>query len=573
MNILGITGLGVSPAACLVRDGRLIAMAEEERFNRFKGSYGMLPEKATQFCLNYGNLSLDDIDYIAFPWDVYKYKFYMPYFLFITYLKRAPKIKSNAWLTTLAELLKYQPDRAKVSLISMLRKAGLRGRIPPIEFIPHHLAHATSSFYCSGFDEAYILVIDGSGEDICTTVFKGKGLDIEEKKCFKIPDSLGWFYQSITEFLGFLPNMDEGKTMALAAYGEYNEKIYSKFKKMIFFNKNGDYKYDASYSFLGRHTYGEIYSDKMVGLFGNMRYRNEPLQQIYKDIAFAAQDILEKIVISIVEDVSRASDYNKKLCITGGVSLNCKMNGAIAKQDYIEHIFIPPFSNDAGSALGAALYLSKEKGYNPKFRMEHAYWGPEFSNDEIKQLLDRSGAKFKEDSDIEISVAKLLSQDKIVGWFQGRMEIGPRALGARSILANPTKDRMKEKVDKIKSREDWRPFAPSILYEKKDEYLIRAKESPFMTLAFEVGEKIKEKIPAIVHIDNTARPHLVKRDVNPRYWKLISEFEKISGIAAILNTSFNIQGEPIVCSPIEALKTFYATDIEYLAIGNFLVYK
>jgi carbamoyltransferase len=573
MNILGITGLGVSPAACLVQDGKLIAMAEEERFNRIKGSFGLLPEQATRFCLNYAGLGLDDIDYIVFPWDTAKYRLYMPYFLFMTYLKRAPKFQGRLSTLALKELLKYQPSNVKASIKSMLRKAGIKGRIPPIEFIPHHLAHAASAFYCSGFDEAHILVIDGSGEDKCTTIFKGKGLEIKEKKCFRIPDSLGWFYQSITEFLGFLPNRDEGKTMALAAYGKYNENVYSKFKKMIDFNKNGNYRYDASYSFLGKHSRGEVYSKKMVELLQDIRYPKQPIQQIHKDIAFTAQDILEKIVISLAENIAHEPDYNKKVCIAGGVGLNCKMNGVIASKNYVEDIFIPPVSNDAGSALGAALYSSKEKGYNPKFKMEQAYWGPEFTNAQIKQLLDRTGARYKEESNIETTIAELLSQDKIVGWFQGRMEIGPRALGARSILANPLKEEMKNKVNTVKGRETWRPFATSILDENKDEFLIKAKESPFMNLAFKVSHQIKENIPAVVHVDNTTRAHLVKKDVNLKYWKLIKEFGKIDGTAAILNTSLNIQGEAIACSPEDGLRTFYATSIDYLALGDFLIYK
>jgi len=574
MNILGITGLGVSPAACLVRDGRLIAMAEEERFNRIKGSFGLMPLRAVCFCLDSGKLNLEDIDYIVFPWNAYRYRFYMPYFFLKTYIRRAPKTQTDTLIPKLEELLKYQPNRVKGLIIAMLRKAGIRGEIPPIEFIPHHIAHAASAFYCSGFDKAYILIIDGSGEDKCTTIFKGEGLEIKEKKCFKIPDSLGWFYQSITEFLGFLPNRDEGKVMALASHGRYREEIYSKLKKMIFFNGNGNYKYDASYSFFGRHIHGTIYSEKMIKLLKHPRYYREPIEQVHKDIAFAAQDILEKITISIIKDISRNPDYNKKLCIAGGVGLNCKMNGTIAAKDYVEQIFIPPVSNDAGSALGAALYFSKENGYNPKFRMEHAYWGPEFSDNEVKKILNKLGVKFKEDLEIETTIARLLSQDKTIGWFQGRMEIGPRALGARSILASPTKEWMSEYINmNIKHREPWRPFAPSMLYEKSSNYLIRPKESPFMTLAFDVSKKIREDMPAVVHIDNTTRPHLVKKDINPKYWKLITEFEKISGVPVILNTSFNVDEEPIVCTPEQALRTFFNSSLKYLALGNFLVYK
>ncbi len=573
MNVLGITGLGVSPAACLVQNGQLIVMAEEERFNRLKGSFGLVPEKATRFCLNYAKLTLDDIDFIVFPWNTYRYKFYMPYFFFSTYIRRSPKLHTDALILKLEELLKYHPNRIKQIIVFMLRRIGLKGTVPPIEFIPHHIAHAASTFYLSGFDNAYILIIDGSGEDRCTTIFKGENLEIREKKSFRIPDSLGWFYQSITEFLGFLPNKDEGKTMALASYGRYNKIVYSKFKKMISFNESGNYKYDASYSFLGKHIHGTIYSEKMFKLLRDARLPQEPIKQIHMDIAFAAQDILEKIVISIVKDISRLPDYNRKICIAGGVGLNCKLNGVISAEDSVEQIYIPPVTNDAGSALGAALYLSKEKGYNPKIKMESAYWGPEFSNSTIKKLLNRLGIKFKEDSRIESTVARLLAQDYIVGWFQGRMEIGPRALGNRSILATPVNIEIRNKVNMIKNREMWRPFAPSILYEASNDYLDKSRESPFMNLAFEVPEKIKNNIPAVVHVDNTTRPHLVKKEINPKYHRLINEFSQISKTPVILNTSFNINGEPIVCTPEDCLKTFYASEMKYLAIEDFLIYK
>ncbi len=573
MNVLGITGLGVDPAACLVQNGTLIAMAEEERFNRIKNSFGLLPEKAARFCLDYSKLSLDEIDYIVFPWDTYRYKFYMPYFFLRTYLQHSPKLQTDTIIPKLIELLKYQPANIRTSIKSMLCIAGIKGKIPPIKFIPHHLAHAANAFYCSGFDKAHILIIDGSGEDKCTTIFKGDALEIKEIKSFKIPNSLGWFYQSITEFLGFTPNKHEGKTMALASYGKYNKEIELKFKKMISFDKKGKYKYNASYSFLGKHVRGTIFSEKMAKLLKNFRYYYEPIEDVHKDIALAAQKILEEIIVSIIQSLASFTDYNRKICIAGGVGLNCKMNGIVAALDCVEDIFIPPTSNDAGAALGAALYFSKVKGYDPKLKMEHAYWGPEFSNKQIIMLLDKLNIKYTKDLEIEITAAKLLAENKVVGWFQGRMEIGPRALGARSILANPTNNWMKNKINGLKNRELWRPFSPSLLYEAKDEYLIKPKESPFMTLAFEVPEKIKERIPSVVHIDNSTRAHLVKKEANPKYWKLINEFSKISGLPVILNTSFNIQGEPIVCTPEDALRTFYATEIDYLVMGDYLIYK
>jgi len=573
MNVLGISGLGVDPAACLVRDGKLVAMAQEERFNRLKGSFGLLPQKATLFCLEFAELTLDEIDSIVFSWDVYRYKFQMPYFFLKTYLERAPKFQAGSFMPTLAELLKYRPANVKNAIASMLRQSGLKGKIPPIEFIPHHLAHAASAFYFSGFDKSHILVIDGSGEDKCTTVFKGDGLELKEEKSFKIPNSLGWFYQSITEFLGFLPNMHEGKTMALASYGKYDKEIFSSLRKMISCDGKGDYRYDASYSFLGKHVNGKVFSEKMETLLKNKRGYLGPIEQAHKDIAFAGQKILEEIAISLVKSISGLAGYNGNICLSGGIAQNCKMNGTIAGLNYVNNIFIPPAPNDAGAALGAALYFSKTKGYGQKLRTEHAQWGPEFSNSKIEAMLNGLKIKYEKHNQIEEVTAKLLEKDKIVGWFQGRMEIGPRALGARSILANPQKNWMKDKVNLIKNRESWRPFSPSLLYEDREEYLDKPKDSPFMALAFEVPEKIKLKIPSAVHIDNTARAHLVKKEVSPRYWRLINEFKKLTSTPALLNTSFNIQGEPIVCTPQEALKTFAASKIDYLVMEDFLIYR
>jgi carbamoyltransferase len=575
MKIIGINGLGVVPSACLLADGKLIAFAEEERFTRLKGSFGMMPGRAAKFCLDFAGLKLEDIDYIAFGWDCNLYRFYMPLFIAGKYLTRSPKAQGSSNIFKVAEeLVKYQPSNVTRLLTEMFRTAGVKGKIPPIEFVPHHLAHAASAFYTSGFDKAHILVIDGSGENRCTTILKGEGTNLTMVKSFKIPDSLGWFYQSITEFLGFMPNRHEGKVMALASYGVRDETILGKMKQMISYDSNGDYRYHAEYCISGHHDNGKIYSEQMVELLGPPRFHGEPIMDTHRNIAFAAQLVLEEIATNMVRAVSSMQGYNGNICIAGGVGLNCKMNGAIAALPEVKDIFVPPVSNDAGTALGAAMYLSNKKNYDPRFKMEHAYWGPAFSNGQIKQTLTRSAVRFTEEPNIELTTAKLLAENKIVGWFQGRMEAGSRALGARSILASPLPKTMRDTInEKVKGRENWRPFAASILDEEKHKYIAQPKQSPFMALAFKVTDEMAEKIPSAVHIDSTTRPQFVTKQTNARYWNLINEFGKLTGVYALLNTSLNTNEEPIVCTPEQALRAFYASGMDYLAIDNFLLHK
>jgi carbamoyltransferase len=575
MNILGINGLGTAPSACLVHDGQLIAMAEEEKLNRQKGSFGLMPVKAAKFCLDFKNLKLSDIDYIAFGWDANRYRLYMPYFFLYTYIRHAPKFqRASNIFKSIEQILKYHPGNVRYMIEEMFRASGLMGDIPPIVFVPHHIAHAACSFYASGFDDAYILVIDGSGEDKCTTIARGEGSAIYDVRDFKIPDSLGWFYQSITEFLGFIPNRHEGKVMALASYGHEDKVVSGKIDKMISLGHNGAYTYAAKYSFLGTHSSGRIYSDETARLLGRARGHSEPILGLHKNIAYHTQKTLEGIARGLVNSTVSRPDYKGRLCVSGGVGLNCKMNGVIAEMDCVDEIFVSPFPNDAGAALGAALYVSQKQGFDPRSKMEHSYWGPSFNCQEVEKALIRYGVKFRKEPEIERTTADLIFKDKVVGWFQGRMETGPRALGNRSILANPLNNQMSDHVNKkVKNRESWRPFAPSILHEERQRYIINSREAPFMAISFNVSEQIKQQIPAVVHIDNTTRPHLVKKDVNPRYWNMINEFRKKSGIAAVLNTSFNSNEEPIVCTPEDALRTFYASGMDYLAIEDFLVYK
>lgn len=421
-------------------------------------------------------------------------------------------------------------------------------------------------------EEAYIMVVDGSGENKCTTIYRGKGLDIETVKTFTIPDSLGWFYQSITDFLGFSPNNHEGKVMALAAYGAPDPDIYAKLHKMLSFDDLGNYRYDSRYSFGGTQVPGRIFSKEMTELLGAPKEKGDVLSDFHKNLAFAAQDILEQVCTNMARNISSSNDFKGNICIAGGVGLNCKMNGSIAGMDQISKVFVPPHCSDAGTALGAAMQLSAEQGCDPRFSMEHAYWGPGYSREEILDALQRSGQEFEEQENICLSAANLLAEGKVIAWFQGRMEVGPRALGNRSILANPGSSAMRDHINQnIKDRETWRPFAASIAEEYKNRYLKNTSDSPFMTLAFPVTEEMCEKAVSAIHTDMTTRPQIVSKTANEKYWQLITEFGNITGVYALLNTSFNMSEEPIACSPDDAIRSFSASGIDYLAIGDFLV--
>ncbi len=580
MIILGMFALGTSngcnPAACLLVDGKLVSMAEEERFLKFKGGCSLFPVKATKYCLDHGGIDPGDVDYIAFGWDGNYYPWKMATALAVKWGRytRVGTSKVDTDKDAYANLALCSAGHLRHQIADTLRAAGFLGEMPPIEFIPHHQAHAASAYYCSGFDRSAILVIDGSGEMDCTSSFVGEGLKITPNPGihYTIPDSLGWFYAGMTEYLGFKPYNDEGKVMGLASYGRPNGEIAGKIGRILRLGEGG-YRVDPSYLTLGTHSYGKYFSDRMVDLLGEHRPRESAIRDNHKDIAYEAQDALERSANAIVDRLLEQTSTDN-ICLAGGVCLNCKMNGVIRSNPRVKNIFIQPASNDAGAALGAALALSARLGEDPRFRLEHTYWGPNFSDEKIGAALDKYKLPYKKVDNIEGVVARSLAEGKLVGWFQDRMEMGARALGNRSILADPRRPDVKDRLNsQVKHREGFRPFAPSILEEAKGRFLEEAGDSPFMILAFKAREDALDQIPGVVHVDGTVRPHTVRKECNPRYWKLIKEFESITGIPVVLNTSFNVRGEPIVCSPSDAIRCFYGTGLDILAIGDFLLNK
>lgn len=574
MDILGILYLDHDPAACLFRDGKIIAMAEEERFIRVKHADGYFPINAIRFCLKQGNVEMKGIDFIAIGWDVNAYVDRIP--AFFSRLREEYKdiidYGSVKWQEKIIE--RFQPENYTALIIKELVKNGFKKEdIPKIEYVDHHYSHAMTAYYCSGFEDAIVITVDGHGQENCTVLWKMQNGRFERIKEFNIPQSLGWYYAAFTKFLGFRVYDGEGKTMGLAPYGKPNKKYRQHIDRILKLTEDG-YEIDPTYICYGKKTHDKYYTDKFSDAFGD-KPQNGNFTEDHKDIAFESQDKLEEAALNLVNFLIRKTNI-KNLCMAGGVALNCKMNGYIWKNTDLDNIFIQPVSADDGTTFGAAMAVYLKHGGNPKNfeKLDHVYLGPEYTNEEIEEALKKFNLSYERVKDIEKKAAALLADGRIIGWFHGRMEVGPRALGSRSILADPRKEEMKDLLNnRVKFREPWRPFCPSLLYEKADDYLIKPHESPFMILTFHIKEDKKGKVPAIVHVDGTARPQLVKKEINTRYWKLIKEFGNLTGESIILNTSFNIKGEPIVCTPEDAINCFLNTGIEALAIGDFLVRK
>ncbi len=569
MNILGMFGPGENPSAALIMNGKLIALIEEERLNRIKMSPNHLPINAAKLCLKIGGININNVNEIAWGWDCDKYEKYLE-----NENKKIKNKKNFNYLQNEMNKNLYNSKRirraVKIGFSDQIKK-----KMPKIHFLNHHLCHAASAFFCSGFNKSNILTIDGSGEDLTTLLCEGKGNKIKIINKFKIPNSLGGYYATFTEFLGFKPYMDEGKLMGLAAYGKYSKKIQSKLDKFLKYNKsNGFYEVNNKLRYDGKHTFGERFTDEFVKIFGKKRKKNiSALTKPYPDIAFNVQHRLENIVKLLAKNLYKKNKL-QNLCLAGGVAMNCKMNGELSKEKYIKNIFVQPAASDNGVSLGAAQILSLKKGVKLNTNLQNVYYGPKYSNSEILGYLKESKVNYLKLKNIYKDTAKLIYENKIICWFQGRMEYGARSLGNRSIIASPFFKDMRDKINmNVKHRENWRPFCPSVLDEDYNRYIDSKIKSHFMTIALPINKKIKDKIPSCVHVDNTVRVQMVDKKNNYKYWKLIKEFKKLSGHGIIINTSFNIQGEPVVCSPRDALRTFGGTGLDALIIGDYLVTK
>lgn len=577
MNILGINAYHGNASAAIVCDGQLIAAVEEERFNRVKYAAGF-PAVAIRFCLKEAGLTLNDVDHVAVPRN--------PYARLATKLFYAIRMPSFA-RERMKVLAKFTGIREALAAAFDADPQKLKAQFHRVE---HHVAHLASSFYCSPFEKAALLSADGLGDFASSMWGAGLGPRINVDGAIAFPHSLGLYYSAITQYLGFLKFGDEYKVMGLGAYGE--PEFLKEFREIVHSNGAG---FALALKYFTHHrtgpemswaeadktpVLGKLFSEELPKRLGPTRQPEDAIEKRHKNLASSLQARLEEIYLGMLRHLSEQTQM-KSVCLAGGVAFNCVANGKILDQTPFENIYVHPAAGDAGLAVGAALYVWHQILSKPRsFVMEHAYWGPGFSVEETRQAIDaanlaRNGyaaTQLDEEKLLE-RTAKIIGDGQILGWFQGRAEWGPRALGNRSIVADPRRPEMKEILNRrIKHREIFRPFAPSILAEATGEWFEKSHPSPFMTMAYSVRPEKRDKIPAPTHVDGTGRLQTVTKTANPRYWKLIKEVEKQTGVPVVLNTSFN-DNEPIVCKPQEAIDCFLRTQMDALVLGDFLITK
>ncbi len=544
-------------AACLVRDGEVVFAVAEERISRAKHD-ARFPQNAIRACLDFARVKAEQLDEVCFGWQV-------PGAAFRHDLKcygsgRMPATYLNGLNSALHFMSMWHQGGGAKRFRQVFGATKARMR-----FVGHHLAHAISGYAYSGFEEAAVVVMDGRGAWEATSIWHGRSGRLEHVLTIPFPDSIGYFYSEFTEYLGFQRNSDEWKVMGLAPYGKAGVDL-----RAFIEPEANPYKVHARKLVAN----GVAPFAEMTRLFGPRRDPESELDERHKDVAFAVQDACELAMMSVVKmAIEKTKCHN--ICLAGGVALNSKANGKIAASGIVDKMFVQPAASDDGVALGAALAPYLEGGGSlPMRAMRHAYLGPEFDDETIETALRTYKLKYTRLPDAAATAAELLSNGKILGWFQGRMEFGPRALGSRSILADPRDPEMNAKVNNaVKFREWWRPFAPSMKKEAAGEYLESAGDSPFMILTAQVRPEKRAVIPSVTHVDGSARPQTVEKEINPLYWRLIDEFGKRTGVPVIMNTSFNLRGEAIVHTPTDAIRTFFSSGMDALVIGSFLVEK
>ena len=567
MYILGLTTMGEA-AASLLKDGELVAAAEEERFSRIKHHIGF-PCHAVAYCLREAGITLAEVDHIGHYWKPWVLRrrvvhtlgtMFQHGDLFQTRIARGSDQFTGYYLPMFV-------------MPSTIRKE-FGGSDFKFHYLDHHVCHAASAFFASPFDSAAIFTVDGVGESTTVLYARGEGKRIKVLERIHLPHSLGQFYSAITNFLGFdMLQGDEYKVMGLAAFGEPEYAGFFQ-KSVVMPDGPGRFKLDISY-IDHQMARNNLYTEKIQQVLGKSRLPQEEVLHRHENIAASAQKALEETALRLVRYLKEKTG-ERNLCLAGGVALNSVMNGRIVREAGFDNVFIQPAAHDGGCSLGAALYVYHNILKHPrKWVMEHAYWGPGFSSADCSAAMEGKPVTARKltDAEMTVTVAKLLSEGSLIAWFQGRMEWGPRALGNRSFLADPRTANMQEVINrKIKLREPFRPFAPSMLEEDAAPIIGCSKPSPYMLLVFPVNHGWEKRIPAVVHVDGTARPQTISRRVNPRYWSLVNEFKSLTGIPAVLNTSFNIQ-EPIVCTPEDALKTFINSGVDYLVLEDYLVQR
>lgn len=600
MIVLGVNAFFESPSACLVQDGRLAAFCQEDRFTRLKGSAGHFPSHAVSWCLKSRNLKLEDVDRIAVSWDCRKYPFRM--------LRALARMKwscrgrvyvhppsiphASGPGPALDYLYQHTPGAFERGIRDALRTAGFHAPTPRIEFVEHHLAHAYAAFFQSPFQEAAVLVADGSGEERTVSAYSARAGSLRLEFAYEIPQSLGWFYGGFTAYLGFRPNRDEGKLMGLAALGECRKQQNPWLRRLdrILRITPAGFELDPRFLKLGGNEFHPHFPDQlfrfvtscnpelvpvgvdeMAGSHGDVVHRY--LLEGYVDLAYAVQNRLEEAMVSLVRRLTCQTGL-RKVCLAGGVAMNCKANGAVAERAGIDELFVHPAASDDGTAIGAALIVAAQAGDKARNPLPHVQWGPCFSNAEVEEAFRFAGCRYATPGDICAAAAEIVARGGIAGWFQGGAEMGARALGGRSIIACPGDPAMKEKLNRnVKRREHWRPYAPSLASESRKLYFEGGCESPFMVVARVATPLAREAAAAAVHVDGTLRPQTVSPEALPRWHGLLKAVERFTGHALVLNTSLNVRSEPMVCSPLDAIRCFYSTGMDALAIGDFLLTK
>ncbi len=569
MYTLGINSAFHDSSACIIKDGIVLAAAEDERFTHIKHgkrpvpfSTWELPFHAIDYCLQIAGIHLSEVDHVAYSFD--------PYILLGDKYKGKPSIdiplegghSSNGWLNPWDPLFLSSIVNAPAQLVDgyphhlQKRFKGASTKDFKFHFVEHHLSHAASAYFPSPFETAAILTIDGRGELATTTYNIGSNNNIDRIAQVNMPHSLGLLYERVTTYLGFLHSSDEYKVMALASYGK---PIFANdFREMI--------KVDGLNYTIGNERFEER--------FGPARLRHEEFTAHHFNIAHSLQLVLEETVLELVHNFySLAREEN--LCMAGGVALNCVLNARIRDKGPFKNIWVQPAAGDSGTALGAAEWIDAQerKSTRKDYEMQHAYLGPDYSDVEIEKFLKWVKAPYKKLDNIAEQTAEILAQDKIIGWYQGRMEYGPRALGSRSILASPISEKMQARLNEVKDREDFRPVAPVVLEEDAGEWFENAHSSPFMLFVYNVKADKADKIPAVRHTDGTARIQTVNKSQHPRYYDLLKAFKAKTGVPVLVNTSFNTLGKPIVCSPRDAVECFWSSPFDALVIGSFLIEK
>lgn len=573
MYILGINAYHGGASACLIQDGKLIAAVEEERFNRQKYWAGF-PVQAIQFCLNVANISPYDLDHVG--------------------ISRNPSANLHKKLLyALRQRPNFDYMRDRVNNMARVRdvktafaealQLNLQNSRTQFHNVEHHRAHMASAFFVSPYENAAILSVDGMGDFVSTMWGSGRGTQLDVQGAVNFPHSLGYFYTLVSQWLGFVKYGDEGKVMGLAGYGE--PKYLDKMRDIVRIQRDGTFELNTDFLALnegfsmtwdnGSPVLGSMFSKRFVEVFGEPRTPGSELTQYHMDVTASLQEMLEEAEFALLNMLHRKTGSDT-LCLAGGVALNSVFNGKIRPKTPFKEIFIQPAAGDAGTGLGVAYYIYHQILGKPRtFVMRDAYTGPRFINGSVTATLKRYDLTYRDlDEDTLCrETAKLVAQGNIVGWFQGAMEWGPRALGNRSILADPRRGDMKDILNaRIKHREKFRPFAPSVLLEETDKYFDQAYPDPFMIKVYNILPERRAEIPAVTHIDGTGRLQTVERESSPLYWQVINAFKQETGVPLVLNTSFN-ENEPIVCKPEEAVECFMRTKMDALAIGNYLVVK